>query len=193
MPLATLLLILVRAQFLGRHRLALENLALRQQLAVLKRKVPHPRPTDRDRRFWLLMRALHDGWKECLHLVQPDTVIRWHRKGWRSYWRRKSRRRRPGRPAIGYEVLHLIWRMQRENPIWRAPRITSELNLLGHDIGESTVSRYMKQVRDPEKARSGARFCATTSRASRPVTSSWCRRSSSSGCSCSSCCRTTAG
>jgi transposase InsO family protein len=153
MPLATLLLVLFRALLLiSRHRLALENLALRQQLAVLKRKVPHPGPTDRDRRFWLLMRALHDGWKECLHLVQPDTVIRWHRKGWRSYWRRKSRRRRPGRPAIGYELMFLIKRMQRENPLWGAPRITSELRLLGHDIGQSTVSRYMKETRDPAGA-----------------------------------------
>jgi hypothetical protein len=158
MPLATALLYLLRALFLGRERLALENLALRQQLAVLKRKAPRPRLQDRDRRFWLVMRAVHEGWTDCLHLVQPDTVIRWHRRTWRRYWWRKSRRRRPGRPAIGYELMHLIWRMQRENPTWGTPRITSELLLLGHDIGESTVSRYMKKIRDPDKAQKWSTF-----------------------------------
>jgi hypothetical protein len=161
MPLATLLLILVRAQFLGRHRLALENLALRQQLAVLKRKVPHPRPNDRDRRFWLLRRALHDGWKDCLHLVRPDTVVPWHSKGWRWYSRRKSRRRRPGRPAIGWKLARLIRRLSIENPPWGAPRITSELLLLlllGYSVSETTVSRYMARSRRPGRGQSWMTF-----------------------------------
>jgi putative transposase len=101
MPLQTILVLLLRAAFRRRHRLALENMALRQQLAVLKRKVPHPRPTDRDRRFWLMMRAVHDGWEQCLHIVQPATVVRWHRKGWRWYLARTMKGHPQGRPSAG--------------------------------------------------------------------------------------------
>jgi hypothetical protein len=158
MPWSTLLSLLLRALLLGRHHLVLENLALRQQLVVLKRKVPHPRLADRDRRFWLVMRVVHDGWRDCLHVVQPATVIRWHRNTWRWYWGRKSRRRRPGRPTIGWELFHLIRRLQRENPTWGAPRITSELRLLGHSIDQTTVSRYMKHLRDPHRAQRWSTF-----------------------------------
>ena len=79
-------------------------------------------------------------------IVQPDTVIRWHRQGFRLYWRWKSRGR-PGRPKIEPEVRELIRRMSRENPTWGAPRIQSELALLGHDVCETTVAKYM--TRDP--------------------------------------------
>ena len=158
MRLTTIAVLLLRAAFLGRHALILENLALRQQLVVLKRKRPHPRTTPADRRFWLLLRVLHDGWKDCLHLVSPATVVRWHRQGFRWHWGLAMRGHRPGRPTIGWKLFHLIRRLQTENPTWGAPRITSELRLLGHDIGQSTVSRYMKRFRQPRRSQGWTTF-----------------------------------
>ncbi len=87
------------------------------------------------------------GWRDCLCLVKPETVLRWHRKGWRAYWRWKSKARRAGRPPIGWKLVRLIHRLSLENPSWGAPRIRNELLLLGHDVGESTVSRYMARNR----------------------------------------------
>ena len=158
MPIPTILLLLLRAAFLGRHRLALENLALRQQLAVLKRKRPHPRTTDADRCFWLVLRVLHDGWRDWLHLVTPATVVRWHRQGFRWHWGLPIRGHRQGRPAIGWKLFRLLRRLQSENPTWGAPRITSELRMLGYEIGQSTVSRYMTRVRDPRRSQAWTTF-----------------------------------
>ena len=162
MSLRTIVLLPLRTLFLGRHRLALENLALRQQLAILHRKVPHPRSTEADRRFWLVLRALHDGWRDCLHLVSPATVVRWHRRGWRWYWGRRMKRHPPGRPTIGWTLFHLIRRLQEENPTWGAPRITSELRLLGHTVGQSTVSRYMRRFRQPKRSQGWTTFIRNT-------------------------------
>jgi transposase InsO family protein len=158
MPLRTIVVLLLRAAFLGRHALILENLALRQQLAVLKRKSPHPRTVEADRRFWVWLRALHDGWRECLLLVQPATVVRWHRQGFRWHWGRACSGHKQGRPSIGWKLFCLIRRLQKENPTWGAPRITSELRLLGHTIGQTTVSRYMKRMRDPRRSQTWTTF-----------------------------------
>lgn len=130
-----------------RRDLALENLALRQQLAVLKRAHPRPRLTRADRLFWVLASRLWSGWRDVLHVVQPDTVIRWHRQGFRYYWRWKSRRR--GRPSIDPEVIQVICRMCRANPLWGAPRIHGELLKLGIEISETTVAKYMVKRRGP--------------------------------------------
>jgi putative transposase len=127
----------------------MENLALRQQLAVLKRSAKRPRLRQRDRIFWVWLRRLWKGWQSCLVVVQPETVVKWHRQGFRLYWRWKSRRRKPGRPRIEPEIRHLIRRMSQENPIWGAPRIQAELRLLGHDIAESTVVLYIDRSRKP--------------------------------------------
>jgi len=162
MRLSTIAVLLLRAAFLGRQALILENLALRQQLAVLKRKRPQPRTTEADRRFWLFLRAVHDGWRDCLHLVSPATVVRWHRQGWRWYWGRRMKRHPPGRPTIGWELFHLIRRLQKENPTWGAPRITSELWLLGHTVGQSTVSRYMRRFRQPRRSQGWTTFIRNT-------------------------------
>ena len=124
-----------------RHELALENLALRQQLAVFKHRYPRPHLQDSDRLFWVLMRRVWRNWKTSLYLVQPATVVRWHRQGFRYYWRWKSRGL--GRPKIDPEIRHLIQRMCRANPLWGAPRIHGELLKLGLDISEATVSKYM--------------------------------------------------
>ncbi len=143
----TPLLALINALLADRSRLALENVVLRQQLAVLRRSVKRAKIQDSDRIFWILMRRLLDSWRDTLLIVKPETVIKWHRKGWRYYWGRKSRRGRPGRPKIGQEVIELIRRMSIENVTWGAPHILSELALLGHDVAKSTVEKYM--VRRP--------------------------------------------
>ncbi|MGQ0554015.1 MAG: integrase core domain-containing protein [Planctomycetota bacterium] len=141
------LLLLLRTLSRSRRQLALENLALRQQLIVLRRKVGRPTVADRDRRFWLLMRRLNPAWRSCLHLVTPATVLRWHKKGYCAWWRFKSRGRKPGRPAIDWRLINLIKRLARENPSWGSPHITKELIRLGFNIGKTTVERYMPQIK----------------------------------------------
>ena len=143
----THLLALINALLADRSRLALENVALRQQIAVLKRSVKRAKIEDSDRIFWILLRRLLDSWRDALLIVKPETVISWHRKGWRYFWHRKSQRGTPGRPKIDPEVIELIRRMSRDNATWGAPRIQSELALLGHSVAESTVTKYM--VRHP--------------------------------------------
>jgi len=123
--------------------LAAENLALRQQLAVQQRTIKRPKLRRRDRLFWVLLRKIWSGWRSALIIVQPDTVVRWHRAGFKLYWTWKSRGRRRGRSPISLEVRKLIRRMSRENPTWGSPRIVSELALLGHDVAKATVERYM--------------------------------------------------
>ena len=110
----------------ARQSLALENLALRQQLAVLQRSVKRPRLSNVDRGFWVLLRRLWTGWDRVLVIVQPETVIRWHRAGFRRYWTWKSRQRWPGRPSVAREVRELIRNMSRSNPLWGAPRASRE-------------------------------------------------------------------
>ena len=113
--LLRLLLAAVITLLRSRSQLALENLALRHQLAVLKRSVPRPKVRDCDRRLWILLRRFLDAWRDALILVQPDTVVRWHRAGFRAYWRRKSVPRRFGRPPIPMRLVHLIKRLSKEN------------------------------------------------------------------------------
>jgi putative transposase len=130
------------------HRLlATENLVLRQQLSVLKKHHPRPRLTDADRLFWVILSRTWSDWRKALHIVQPETVVRWHRQGFRYYWRWKSRHR--GRPRVDPQVRDLIRRMCRANPLWGAPRIHGELLKLGIEVSEATVSRYMVKRRGP--------------------------------------------
>lgn len=127
--------------------LALENPVLRQQLAVLKHRHPRPRLTSADRWFWVVLSRMWSGWQESLHIVQPETIVRWHRQGFRCYWRWKSRSR--GRPKINPEIRYLIRRLCQANPLWGAPRIHGELLKLGIEISEATVSKYMIRRRGP--------------------------------------------
>jgi putative transposase len=131
----------LQSVFSSRGDLALENLALRQQVAVLKQAHPRPKLGNGDRFFWLLVTRFWSGWRDALHVVQPATVVRWHRQGFRYYWRWKSRR--AGRPKIERDVINLIRRMCRANPLWGAPRIHGELLKLGIEISETTVAKYM--------------------------------------------------
>jgi transposase InsO family protein len=143
-----LILILLRAILLSRTSLALENLALRQQVAVLKRIVPHPRIHFRDRIYWVLLRRIWSGWRSSLLLIRPSTVVRWHRRGWGLLWHWRSGGE-PGRPAIPYAVRDLIRQLSRENRLWGAPRIQAELEHLGHHVAKSTIEHYMVRHRGP--------------------------------------------
>ena len=142
------LLATARSSLRSQRELALENLALRQQLAVLKRKTKRPQLTNADRAFWVALSRLWTGWRHALILVKPETVIRWHRKGFRLYWTWKSRNR-GGRPRIDAEIRALVQRMARENPSWGAPRIHGELLMLGFEVSEATASRYMSRRTKP--------------------------------------------
>ena len=158
MAAVTQILALLRSLVAERNNLALENVALRHQLAVLRRSVKRARIRDSDRVFWILMRRLLVDWQDALVFVKPETVIRWHRKGWRYYWKRKSKPSTPGRPPISFKLIHLIRRLSTENPLWGAPRIQSELALLGHEIAESTVAKYMVRHSDPMKQQNWRTF-----------------------------------
>jgi putative transposase len=131
--------------FRSRYNLALEILALRQQLGVLKRKNPRPRLSAQDRVFWVLLRRLWPSWSSALVIVKPETIVAWHRAGFRLLWRLRSRPICLGRPQIGAEVRALIRRMVSENPSRGAPRIHGALLKLGFDVSERTVSRYLRR------------------------------------------------
>jgi len=133
----------------SRRDLAMENLALRQQLAILKRERRRPRLTNRDRLFWVLLSKIWTDWAEAILIVKPETVIRWHRKGFKWFWRRKSQRRVPGRPKIDPEVRALILRLCEANPTWGAPRVHGELLKLGIEISQRTVGRIMPKRWQP--------------------------------------------
>ncbi len=139
----------------ARRSLFLENLALRQQLAVLKRRRPRPRLDLLDKLFWVAVRRFWSEWRQALIVVTPETVVRWHRAGFRLYWRLISKVGRPtGRRQTSKEVRELIFRMVIENPTWGAPRIHGELLMLGFDVSERTISRWMKRApREPEPAK----------------------------------------
>src|SRR3989454_2721697 len=131
-----ILLRTLRSAVRTRRELALENLALRQQLAVWNARQPRPRLTEMDRIFWVVRSRLWKNWRSSLQVVRPETVVRWHRRGFRLYWAWKSRRRW-GRPAIGRELRDLIRQMSRANPLWGAPRIHGELLKLGLTVSQA--------------------------------------------------------
>src|SRR5216683_1371721 len=130
----------LRSALSTRRDLLLEHLALRHQLGVLARSDRRFRPSDR--LLWLCLRRLWPRWRDALVLVQPATVARWHREGFRG-WRSRRSRRRPGRPRIDAQLRSLIKRMATENCLWGAPRIHGELLKLGITVSERTVSRYL--------------------------------------------------
>ena len=137
----------LRSALKTRRDLALENLALRHQLAVLMGSGRCRHFRSWDRLLWMGLRRLWANWKDALILVQPATVVRWHRERFRRYWSSKSRR--PGRPSLDAEVRALIHRMARANPLWGAPRIHGELLKLGIVIAERTVSRCLPKASKP--------------------------------------------
>jgi len=141
----------------SRHDLGLEILALRQQLAVFKRRNPKPQIKRRDRLFWVALSSIWNRWTEALIVVKPGTVIGWHRAGFRLYWRFFSRARRLGRRQIDAEISEAIKLMALENPTWGAPKIHGELLKLGFEVAERTVSRYLAR-RTPRSGDAGQRW-----------------------------------
>src|ERR1017187_1443922 len=146
----TTLVVTLSSIFRSRAAVELENLALRHQIGVLQRSArKRPRLTPVDRLLWVWLSRVWSDWRSVLAIVQPDTVLAWHRKSFRLFWTWKTRRGQRGRPTVPLEVRDLIRRMCRENPTWGARRIHGELLKLGIDIGESSVSKYMVRGRKP--------------------------------------------
>ena len=135
--------------FAPRLELLAENLALRQQIAVLNRTAKRPKLRSYDRLFWATLSSLWNNWRSALIIIKPETVVRWHRDGFRLYWRWKSKARNSGRPKVDAEIRDLIRRMSQENPLWGSPRIQAELKLLGFNVAESTVAKYRVKVLKP--------------------------------------------
>lgn len=144
LDLLKLLLLMAIPTTQNQKSLSIEVLVLRQQLAVQK---PTPSLKKGDRLFWLLASKLWSRWKETLVILKPETVIGWHHKGFKLFWRIKSKRA-AGRPKIPLEVRELIRRMSLENPTWGSPRIEGELWKLGYSVRKSTIEKYM--VRKPK-------------------------------------------
>ena len=136
-----------RSWFQSRLRLQAEIVALRQQVLILRRSQRgRVRLRATDRVFWVWLSRLWSGWRSTLAIVKPETVISWHRKGFRLYWTWKSGCAMPGRPEVSQEDRDLIRKMSMANPLWGAPRIHGELVMLGFDVSERTISRWMKRA-----------------------------------------------
>jgi hypothetical protein len=146
----TTLLPILPSIFRSRAVLELENMALRHQISVLQRSARRrPTLTSWDRLLWICLSRLWRDWRSALAFVKPETVVAWHRAGFRLFWTWKVRCGQAGRPVISREFRDLIRKMCRENPRWGAPRIHGELLKLGIDISESSVSKYMLRCRKP--------------------------------------------
>jgi putative transposase len=158
-PLRLLFSLLARS-LRSRRDLLLGNLALRQQLAVLARRNRQTRLAQSDRLFWVALRRLWPGWRQTLILVRPETVVRWHRAGFELYWKWLSRKHAVvGRKPTSKELREHIFRLAAENRTWGAPRIHGELRMLGFDISERTVLRWMRKApKDTEPAQRWATF-----------------------------------
>jgi putative transposase len=143
------LLALIPTALRLRSELALENLALRQQLAVLNRRHRRPKLRKLDRLFWVFLSRSWECWKQTLVIVKPETVVLWHRRRFASHSTQISRHGRPGRPGKDREIRELIRKIANSNVLWGAPRVHGELLKLGIDVSERTVSRWMPRRRKP--------------------------------------------
>jgi len=144
------LIVSIRSWFRARALLQVEILALRHQVAVLKRSQRRRlRLNSADRLLWVWLSRIWSQWRSALLIVKPETVVAWHRKGFRLYWTWKTGRGTPGRPEVRDEVRELIRRMSMANPLWGAPRIHGELLKLGIEVSQATVAKYMVRQRKP--------------------------------------------
>jgi hypothetical protein len=139
----------VRRVFRSRADLLLEVTALRQQLTIYQRQTPRPKLQRGDRLFWIWLCRHWQGWRSALVIVKPETVLGWHREGYRRYWRNRSKGK-PGRPRIPRKHIEFIRRISSDHPEWSAERIALILKLkLGADHAPSTVFRYMNKSDSP--------------------------------------------
>jgi putative transposase len=142
----------------SRAQLLAENALLRQQLLVLRRSVARPALTRADRTLLVLLAGRVRAWRQALLLVQPETLLRWHRAGFRALWQRKSRPG-PGRPPLTAETVALIRRMAADNPLWGAERIRGELLKLGIRVAKRTIQTYLRSNQAPRpRGRAWATF-----------------------------------
>ena len=145
----------------SRADLLMEILALRQQLAIYQRKVCRPKLVRGDRLFWIWLRRNWSRWRDALVIARPDTVLRWHRQGYRAHWRRRSQKT-AGRPTIPRRHIEFIRRISTDRPEWGEDRIALELKLkLGVDHAASTIRRYMVRRRGPRLGSTWRRFLRT--------------------------------
>jgi hypothetical protein len=145
----------------GHRAVALENLALRQQLATFTRARKRPQLRTHDRLFWILLAQGWHEWRTALMIVQPDTVVRWHREWFRRRWADCSKRSRPGRPKTTVAIRALVDKMASANPLWGAPRMHGELSKLGIALSERTVRRDYSTDGVDRLRRRGERFSPT--------------------------------
>ena len=138
----------IKILFKSKENLIFENMALRQQLIAYLSKREKPKITDIDRSFWIALKEIWPKWIHNLLIVKPETLIKWQKQQFKDYWRKKSlKNRKPGRLPIDKEIINLIKQMATENN-WGAPRIYSELLMLGYDnVKQRTVSRYLRKFR----------------------------------------------
>jgi putative transposase len=142
-------LAMLRGVLASRAALHLEVLALRHQLLVLERSRPRRlRLARADRWLWARLSRMWSGWRTALVIVKPETVLAWHRQGFRRFWTWKSRRR-IGRPPIADDVRALIRKMAQQNPLWGAPRIHGELLKLDVQVAQATVAKYLARPVTP--------------------------------------------
>jgi len=150
------LIVMVRLGLTSRAQLAAENLFLRKQLALYQERRTKPRRADASTRVALVLLSQFLDWRALLTVVKPETLIRWHRQGWRLFWRWKSR---PGRPTIPIDLQRLIVAMARANPTWGEERLADELRLkLGLTVSPRTIGRYLRHLRPPRGRRSAQRW-----------------------------------
>jgi putative transposase len=148
------LILALRSSFWTRANLQIEILALRHQLGVLQRQTKRRASIgSADRLLWVILSRLWAPWRSALVIVKPETVIAWHRKGFRLYWRWKSRAGQCGRPRVSLETRELIRQISKANPLWGGPRIHGELLKLGIEISQATVAKYMlRQGKPPSQS-----------------------------------------
>ena len=125
----------------------MRTLLCSQPLAILKQKKKRPKIRLRDRIFWVVLSRFWKDWKSVLIVVKPETVINWHRKGFKLFWAYKSRKNGVGRPSLDSKTRARIKKMAKANPLWGAPRIHGELLKLGYDVHERTISNIIKWLR----------------------------------------------
>ena len=146
-----LILQIFRLLFKSKRGLIFENLMLRQQLNIYKRKSKKPKLENIDRIILVWISKIFSKWKSALVIVKVSTLIGWHKKGFKLYWKRKSRR--VGRPNIDWQLIKLVRKLQKENPTWTAQRIQGELVKLRLNVCDNTVAKYMRKLKSDDGKR----------------------------------------